>query len=150
MNPVAQKYNEMFQPVSNDALVMSIGDELSQINEKEFKEAAIEDVNVGRCIFYKSDKDDSLVFELIGGTIKSDSIASLYKSNSIFTDRARYVAARLDLIREVARLFGAGENYANVAVKDHSRDRMVLLSELGTAQLLDIINDSERRIQLPR
>jgi hypothetical protein len=32
---------------------------------------------------------------------------------------------------------------------DHSRGRHVLLNELSTAQLIDILNDSERRIQLP-
>lgn len=148
LNPVAIKHSQTFRPVSNDAMAMKIGQELVDQDERDFKEAAIEDVGAGRCVFYKSDAHPEFVCELIGGTISADSVVTLYETDGIFSSRSAYIAARIELIKEVAAVFGNRDNFHNCAIKDNSRNRMVLLSELGTAQLIDILNDSERRVQV--
>lgn len=148
-NDLAKKYEAIFQTVNNDALAIKLGEELAALPEKDFKEAAIEDTHAGRCVFYGDDAG-TVVLELVGGTVRADSIVALYQPNPIFSNRGRYVEARKELMAECAKVLGAPGNQDRLAVMDNSRDRHVLLNELSTAQLIDILNDSERRIQLPR
>lgn len=148
LNELAKKHSQNFRPIANDKVAMEIGDELSYLSEADLKEAAFEDQTVGRVIFYKSDKHPNVVLELIAGSIANDSQVTIYETNGIFAQRGAYASARKELMVAVGRVFGAGDNYMNVAIQDNSRNRKVLLTELGTAQLIDILNDSERHIQL--
>lgn len=147
-HPMAQHFETIFKTVNNDSLAIKLGEELAALPEKDFKEAAIEDVVAGRCVFY-ADSGNTVVLELIGGVIRADSIVALYQPHGIFSDRSGYIKARRELMAECAKVLGAPGSENRIAVMDHSRDRHVLLCELSTAQLIDILNDSERRIQLP-
>lgn len=146
-HPVAQKFMATFRTVNNDALAIKLGEELASLSESEFKESAIEDQHAGRIAFYGDDAR-TVVLELIGGVIKGDSMFALYEPDAIFNDRAAYVNARKELMAEVALFLGAPGSQDRIAVLDQSRGRQVLLCELATAQLIDLLNDSERRIQL--
>lgn len=147
-HPIAQKYEAIFKTVNNDSLAIKLGEELAALPEKDFKDAAIQDTHTGRCVFYGDDAG-TVVLELVGGTVKADSIVSLYQPNAIFSNRSGYIEARKELMAECAKVLGAPGSQDRLAVMDHSRGRHVLLNELSTAQLIDILNDSERRIQLP-
>lgn len=146
-HPLAQKYMEIFKSVSNDALAIKLGEEVAALPESDFKAAAIEDNLSGRSVFY-SDDANAVVLELIGGIIRPDSMVALYEPNAIFNNRQAYIDARRDLMKEIAKFFGAPGAQDRISVMDHSRGRQVLLSELATAQLIDLLNDSERRVQL--
>lgn len=146
-HPIAQKYMAIFRTVNNDALAIKLGEELASLPEAEFKSAAIEDQFSGRTAFYGDDAK-TVVLELVGGVIKGDSMFALYEPDPIFNNREAYIKARRELMAEVALFLGAPGSQDRIAVMDQSRGRQVLLCELATAQLIDLLNDSERRIQL--
>jgi hypothetical protein len=143
------KYKEVFQTVNDDKVAAVIATEVALLSEESMRASAIEDENVGRIIFFQSDKHPSVTAEIIGGVIASDCIIALYQNNGIFSERAKYIDLRLDLIKSVARVFGAGDSFGQVAIQDPARKRQVLLSEIATAQLIDLLEDSGRRIEMP-
>lgn len=145
LNDTANKFASIFDPVSNNNAAVEIADELSKISESELKEAAIEDKAVGRVVFFKSDKHPGLVLEVVGGSLAADSVLTLYKANGIFSDRGAYARARIELLVAAAKAYGMG-NYIDMQVFDPARGRKVRVTEIGTAQLIDVLNDSERRV----
>ena len=69
--------------------------------------------------------------------VNDDSVTTLYSSASEMTNRAKWADVRKELIFAVAGQFNALPS--GMTVFDEGRNREVFLSELGTAQLLDIL-----------
>lgn len=135
------------RPISDDATTIAIAEELMQMPEKDMEQHFAGHEYAGAVFLYESKTHPDKVLELVMGTVGNDHISTLFEPHPAMGNRQAWLDVRTELIRACEKIFSAPEG--KLAIKDASRGRHVLLSEFSTAQLIDLIADSERRIEVP-
>ena len=132
---ILSKYDQMFQPVKDDEAVMVFHKQITALPVERTKDYRVYDRLGGNCYIFSDSDYPDYVMEVVIGRSAEDSITSLYRANPIFNDRMAYINARKEMIMAIAAGFLAIPN--SIAIPDAGRERDVMLSEHGTAQLVD-------------
>jgi hypothetical protein len=90
--------------------------------------------------FYLVRRDDmhtDSVMETVMSPDHGDAITSVYKNHPIFSDKSELLRARDRLIRAISEKVGLSREA--IGVDDEGRGRALLLKELSTGQLIDLL-----------
>lgn len=140
------KYFKDFDPVNDQTMIEEGWAHLVQMPPREQKERSREDEFAGRVLLlplWDTDKREHFFLEYVKclEDIREDSVTTLYHQSQQVKDLDSLLAARKELITEVAARFQALPS--TMTVFDAGRQREVWLRELGTAQLVDILAMSQ-------
>lgn len=147
MRNLLNKYKDL-QPISDDKTTQAIAEELMGLPDKEMEKFFAGNERAGAVFLYESPNHKGKVLELVMGMLKDDHISTLFVPHPKMGTRQSWLDLRVELIEGVEKVFNAPKGLC--AIMDHSRARHVALPEFSTAQLYDLIADSERLIELPR
>lgn len=144
---VINKYASI-KTVTNDKLVEEITEELRKLPETEMKEYFAGTERTGAVFLYESKKSPGNVVEVVQGLNANDRISTLFVGHPLMGTKQTWLDARAEMMRAAESVFGAPEGC--LALMDHARGRHVMLQEMSTAQIYDLVVDSERRVELPK
>jgi hypothetical protein len=142
---ILEKYKSL-RPISDDKATQEIAEELMQLPDAEMEKYFAGNEYCGAVFIYESRKHPNKVLELVMGTVANDHISTLFEPHPALGNRQAWLDVRKELIRACEKVFSAPEG--QLAIKDPARGRHVLTSEFSTAQLLDLIEDSERLVEV--
>lgn len=134
-NMILEKYRSL-KPLNDEAAVNAMLGVLVEIPPSLQNDFWVREADVGSFCLYENDMHPNKVLEYVQGSA-DDSVTTLYEPNSILQSRAALIDARRELIAEIGRVLLALPS--TVAVYDSGRERQVMLRELGTAQLYDVL-----------
>ena len=98
---------------------------------------------VGYFYLYRHPKHPDTVMETVISREHKDGITSLYKGNHrIFASNADLMRARASLIAALAADVGLPAE--SIGIDDEARGRQMSLIELGTGQIIDLLQDRAR------
>jgi len=120
------------QTVANDELAKSMMKQLVEMNHFGIEMRSALDA-VGGDVILQDNKEPEVVLEMTVGQLAEDCALTLYMPHPIFNSRDDLMKARIEVIEGIKR-------YApSQVLNEPNRGRKVLLSEIGFAQLLDIL-----------
>lgn len=90
-------------------------------------------------IFSDQERYPGKVVEVVSSQDGSDACMTLFANDSIFGDLTKLEALRKELIYAIASRFTALPGL--LTIMDEERGKKVLLREMGTAQLIDLLAD---------
>lgn len=135
MNHTLEKYRSL-KPINDETTVNAMLTILVEIPPSLQESFWIRENDVGSLCLYENEMFPNKVLEYVQGSA-DDSVTTLYGPNPIFNSRQALIEARQELIAEIGRSLLALPS--TVAVYDSGRERQVMLKELGTAQLYDVL-----------
>lgn len=122
--------------------------ELAKLPETLQERCFAKDKRAGFVFLYQSDKVSGYVLEVIQGFSGEDNAIALYESCSLLNDRQKLLNLRRDLIAALEEINDAGEG--QLWANDPARGRKVLLGELATVQLVEMLKDARDKRALAR
>lgn len=126
------------QAISNEDLCRQVAGEFVQ-QPRHVKEKCLAQSKKGGIVFiYESVNEPGyLIEQVIGLDGSNDFMLTLYRPHAIFNSPSELLKARESLVTMYADMKGADPH--SFALADNYRRRMVMLMELGTMQLVQLV-----------
>lgn len=135
-HPVLEKYRDL-RPVSDDATTNLLLTILTELPRGRQAGLFAQSRNGGRFYLFRHESVPGKVVEYVPDYAQDTSVTTLYEEHSVFESRQRLLDAREEVIAAIDHLLLAVPNTATV--RDEGRNKEFKLPELGTAQLLDVL-----------
>lgn len=135
-HPILEKYRDL-RPVNDDAATNKLLTILTEIPHAQHQDFFAKSRNGGRLYLFRHESVPGKVIEYVPDYQQDSSVTTLYEEHPIFESRQRLIDAREEIISAIDRLLLAVPN--TVTVGDEGRGKQFKLPELGTAQLIDVL-----------
>lgn len=136
-HPILEKYRDLRGVNDENAVNAMLGLLVSYRLERQ-AEFFAQSRNGGRFYLFRNDAFPGKVIEYVPDYDQETSVTTLYGEHSIFESRQKLLNAREEIIGAIDHLLLAVPN--TTTVMDTGRGKEFKLPELGTAQLLDVLN----------
>lgn len=135
MTDVIKKYG-MLTTLNDEVVTDELLKQFIELPEPVHHDIWIRDAYVGNVGVYMNDRHPDKLIEVVMGADES-SVTTLFARNPIFYSRTELADARKDIINEIGAVTQTLPSV--IGVHDVGRGRDVMLREMSTAQLLDIL-----------
>lgn len=137
MHPIFEKYRSL-QPLNNDVATTALLTVLVETPRERLADFYGASTHGGRFYLLRHDSQPGKVLEYVPDLQQDTSVTTLYDEHPIFESRQKLIEAREEIIQAIDELLLAVPG--TVTVRDVARNKEFHLFELGTAQLLDVLN----------
>lgn len=144
MNPKIEQYMRL-KDVSNAQQAQDIMQNMMAVPQNQQKGMFVTDNVAGAFLVWEDPQNPGVVYECVMGLLTGDSISTLYEPHPMFNTRQAHLEARQALIEEIKVRLNVGDD-AMPAIRDKERKRAVMLPEMATMQLIDMLNNMDKRI----
>lgn len=135
-HPILHKYRTL-RPVNDEAKVNLLLEIMVQTSPSVREGMYAHSAEAGRFYLFRHDSAPGKVLEYVPDYENDTSVTTLCEEHPIFESRQALLDAREEIIRAIDQLLMAVPNTATVL--DSGRGRQFRLPELGTAQLIDVL-----------
>lgn len=135
-HPVLAKYRSL-QPLNDEETANKLLRIMVEMPDVEHVKYFGRSSKAGRFFLIRHESVPDHVIEYVPDIQDDSSVSTLYVDHPIFASKQALIDAREEIIEAIDRIFLAVPN--TVTVKDLGREKELFLPELGTAQLLDVL-----------
>lgn len=135
MTDVISKYGTL-HTINDEVITDAMLERFTNLPAGRHQDMWIRDQVVGDVGIYADTRYPNKIIEVVMGADES-SVTTLFEASPIFFSRKELAEARKDIITEIG--VATMSLPSLIAVKDEGRGRDVILREMSTAQLIDIL-----------
>jgi hypothetical protein len=135
MTDVISKYGTL-HTINDEVMTDAMLKRFTELPEARHQDLWIRDAVVGDVGIFIDDRYPNKVIEVVMGAEES-SVTTLFETSPIFFSRSELADARKDIMLEIG--VATASLPSMIAIKDEGRGRDVVLREMSTAQLIDIL-----------
>jgi hypothetical protein len=136
-HPVFEKYRSL-APLNDEAVTNALLTILVKTPRERLSALYGASAMGGRFYMIRHESQPGKVLEYVPDVAQDSSVSTLYAEHPIFERRQRLIDAREEIVSAIDHLLLAIPG--TTTVLDEGRGKQVHLLELGTAQLLDVLN----------
>lgn len=136
-HPIFEKYRSL-APVNDEQATNALLQVLVNVPRDRLADYYGASAKCGRFYLLRHDSQPGRVLEYVPDLQQDTSVTTLYAEHPIFESRQRLIDAREEIIAAIEQLLLAVPG--TTTVLDEGRGKQFHLFELGTAQLLDVLN----------
>ena len=137
MHPIYEKYRAV-TPLNDEQVTNAILGQMVKAPKADLADFYARDPRVGQFYLVRDSDHKGKVLEYVPDMIADTSVTTLYAEHPIFATRQALIDARKEIIEAIERTLLAMPG--TPTVRDEGRGKEFHLFELGTAQLLDVLN----------
>lgn len=138
---LVKRANEI-QIVRDEDLLYTILGELQNKSDDQKQAIFAQSRKGGGVVLFESANFPGNIVEYIPGVLETDSISCLFKPHAALASAGTLLKLREELVSEIERVNGAAPG--NLRKQDPARNRAVLLIEMSTLQLADMLAETGR------
>ena len=140
-HPIVEKYRTL-HPINDEDATHKLLAILIDLPQDRLSEHYGASSGAGRFYLFRHESVPGKVIEYVPDHHMDSSVTTLYLEHPIFESRQRLVDTRAEIISAIDHLLLAVPN--TTTVRDEGRSKEFSLRELGTAQLLDVLEHFAR------